>query len=107
MANYYDDENNFLFVKKGEKDQLLDYIFVHLDDTDKLNFVAHYASYKDDTPLKIYKLEKVVRPNEIDSDNLPIMNDFTEEQTWKRVKVNGVLPSKWRLFFETLDKKLK
>ncbi|MBR5728635.1 MAG: hypothetical protein IKX61_00285 [Prevotella sp.] len=107
MADYYDDNINFLFVKKGKDAQLQDYIFVHLNDADDFNFLAHYESYKSDMPLEIYKLHKVMCLKEEDKNFLYPITDVTEEQTWKRVRVSGMLPSKWRMYFETIEEEQK
>ena len=72
-----------------------------------MSFIAHYVSYKSDTPLEVYKFEKVDCPDEIDNNTLSQVKDFTEEEAWKRVRVSGMLPSKWRMYFENLEEKLK
>ena len=105
MADYYDDSNNYLFVRTGKNNKLHDYIFLHLDDLEKLNFLAHYASYKSDMPLEVYKLEKINIQEEIPT--LPEHTDLEVEQTWKKVRVNSFLPSKWRMFFEQNEDILK
>lgn len=106
MVDYYDENNNYLFVRKGKDNKLHDYIFLHLDDMEKLNFFAHYSSYKSDMPLEVYRLERIhfqEREKTIPSE----CADLEVEQTWKKVRVNGVLPSKWRMFFEQNEEKLK
>lgn len=106
MADYYNDSNNYLFVRNGKDNKLQDYIFLHLDDLEKSNFLAHYASYNSDTPLAVYRLEKV----HVQEEEIPILSeqtDIEEEQTWEKVRVNGILPSKWRMIFEQIEEKQK
>jgi hypothetical protein len=106
MADYYDDSNNYLFVRKGKDNKLHDYIFVHLDDEEKLSFLAHYESYKSDIPLEVYRLEKIDFPEGEDIPALPEHENITGEQIWKEVRVNSILPSKWRMFFEQNEENL-
>lgn len=106
MADCYDDSNNYLFVRKGNDNKLHDYIFLHLEDDENLNFLAHYASYKSNMPLAVYKLERICFQEE----EIPFpleQKDVKGEQTWKKVRVNSILPSKWNMFFEKIEEKLK
>lgn len=106
MADYYDEKKNFLFVKKGKEDQLQDYIFIHLDKVENLSFLAHYETFMDDVPFELYKLEKILSMKDDLFSSIEHL-DAKEEQTWKRVRVCGILPSKWRIFFEQIEGKLK
>lgn len=104
-SNFYDKKNNFLFVKKGKDGKLLDHIFIHLDDNANTGFLAYYESFLSDEPLKVYKVEEVGLSKRIDFDDLfPHIFNTKEEQTWKRLSC-AVLPSKWRMFFETIIEK--
>ena len=104
MANFIDERNNFLFVKK-QGDKLLDYFFIHLDNSDDLSFMAHYESYNSDKPLSVYKLDRIKLSNEKEN---PI--DFDNEdiaQEWRHLRVGPILRSDWRMFFEDLVNEIK
>ena len=79
-----------------------------MDDDANTGFLAYYESYLSDEPLKVYKLEEIALPERINFDDtiLQLLNT-KEEQTWKRLRVSAVLPSKWRMFFETIMEKIK
>ena len=104
MADYYDENSNYLFVKKGKDNKLLDYIFVHLDD-EHSSFLAHYESYKSDMPLEVYRLKKIDLQEEIPTPSA--QTELEGEQSWKKVRINSILPSKWNMFFEYIEEKLK
>ncbi len=107
-TDYYDENNNYLFVRKGDNDNLLDYVFVHFDDSRKTGFFAHFESYEADEPLRMFIFEKVLCPN-IPTNEM-MKSEFEEtqkEQIWKRVRVHSILPSQWRMFFESFENQLK
>ena len=52
----------------------------------------------DDVPFELYKLEKILSMKDDFFSSIEHL-DAKEEQTWKRVRVCGILPSKWRIFF--------
>ena len=103
-TEFLDDGKNYLFVKskKTRNNQvLLDHIFIHLDDKDDFNFIAIYDSYKSNSPVAFFKLERISFPQKF------IECEFSkavlaEDHEWKRMKVGPVLPSKWRMEFQQL-----
>ena len=101
-VNFYDEKNNFLFVRKGENSELLDYIFIHKDDDDKKNFMAHYESYKADYPIEVYKMEKVDSASSDCLETINFLDNGKLEMAWKSVRVSSILRSQWRIFFENL-----
>ncbi|MBR6963500.1 MAG: hypothetical protein IKH86_07675 [Prevotella sp.] len=103
-TNFYEDDSNYMFVKKGNDGQLLDYLFIHLSDSGKPNFLVHFDSFVKDNPLEVFKIERI----DLKDDGTCLLSsaqisDFKEEQNWKRVKVCGMLPSKWRMLFEEIE----
>lgn len=103
-TNFYEDDNNYMFVKKGKDGQLLDYLFIHLNDSEKPSFLVHFESFVNDNPLGVFKLERI----DLNEDGTCLLSsshfsDFKEEQNWKRVKVCGLLPSKWKMLFEEIE----
>lgn len=104
-TDFYDENQNYLFVKKSNNGELLDHIFIHLDETKDTNFLAHFKSYIDDSPIYFYKLEKVnlsQKDNKKNADLFSIKN-YTEEQVWKRIRVKAALPSPWKNLFELYE----
>lgn len=106
MSDFTDENCNFLFIKKGKDGKLLDHIFIHLVDSDETNFLAYFTSYDNDKPSKLFKLEEIALPDNSLPRNEAIMSmDYKEEQTWMRMKIKGVLPSTWKMLFESIVEK--
>ena len=104
---FYDEKQNFLFVKKesnGEK--LSDYIFIHKDEITEKSFLAHFNSYNDDTPLEVYSLNKVPQIDVRRIESTLCQASFSEENTWKRIRIKAILPTTWKMLFEQIVSKL-
>ena len=105
-TNYYDDDKNYLFVKKGNDGKLLDHIFIHMGNSDNDSFLAYFDSYDSDAPLKLYKFQKIVLPEGIIEGHKSFQFvESKEEQTWRRMRVRGSLPSNWEILFKLIEGK--
>lgn len=100
---FYDENCNYLFVKtENAGKKLSDYIFIHKDVESDKGFLAHFKSYKEDTPLEVYSLTKIP-PTELKGvDNSLFQANYSEETSWKRLRINAILPTTWKILFEQI-----
>ena len=62
----------------------------------------HFKSYKEDTPLEVYSLTKIP-PTELKGvDNSLFQANYSEETSWKRLRINAILPTTWKILFEQI-----
>lgn len=107
-TNYYDENSNYLFVRQDEDGMLHEHIFIHMDDDGAKSFLAFFETYNSDVPLNMYRLEKISLSEEnIKGIISSLDDDYNEKQMWKRINVNSVLPSKWRMIFDLINEKIK
>ena len=105
---FYNEKQNFLFVKtENDGEKLSDYIFIHKDETTGKGFLAHFESYKDDIPLEVYSLNKVPEFDVKGLNTDLCQTDYTEEVTWKRLRIKAILPTTWKILFDQIISKLK
>lgn len=94
-------KEDLLFVR-GEP--ISEIIYIHLNDTDGADFVAHFDSFQSDTPI-VYELKKIEIPSytAVSNDDYPtemqINNNLTENQ-WQRMgMINTIFPGSWNQVF--------
>lgn len=101
-TNFYDDEKNVLLVRKKDDGTLLDHIYIHMDDPDGINFIACFDSYKSDNPSTVYILSKISNVAGLTHYPTQEIKVSKEEQIWKRIRIEGSLPSTWRMYFNEI-----
>lgn len=106
-CSFYDEKQNFLFVKVDDNsNKLLDHIFIHKDAETGRGFLAHFKSYDEDEPLEVYSLSKLSLSKLEDVDNSLCQINYSEKLTWQRLRIQGVLPTPWKILFEQIITKL-
>lgn len=101
--SFYDENCNFLFVKtESDGKKLSDYIYIHKDIESDKGFLAHFKSYKEDTPMEVYSLKRIPIIDIEHEDHFLSQTGFSEDNIWKRIRINGFLPSKWRMLFDKI-----
>lgn len=100
---FYDENCNFLFVKTETNDKKLsDYIFIHKDIESNKGFIAHFKSYKEDVPIEVYSLKKMSLTDIKNIDNSLRETNYSEETSWKRLRIKAILPTTWKILFEKI-----
>ena len=100
---FYDENRNFLFVKaEDDGTHLSDYIFIHKDITSDKGFMAHFESYKDDIPVEVYSLKKMSITDIKNIDKPLFQTNYSEETSWKRLRINAILPTSWKILFDKI-----
>ena len=100
---FYDENRNFLFVKaEDDGTHLSDYIFIHKDITSDKGFMAHFESYKDDIPVEVYSLKKMSITDMKNIDKPLFQTNYSEETSWKRLRINAILPTSWKILFDKI-----
>jgi hypothetical protein len=104
---FYDENCNFLFVKaEDDGAHLSDYIFIHKDISSDKGFMAHFESYKDDVPIEVYSLKKISLTDIKNIEKPLFQANYSEETSWKRLRIKAILPTTWKMLFEQIINKL-
>jgi hypothetical protein len=106
-SNFYDEKQNFLFVKVDDNsNKLLDHIFIHKDAESDKGFLAHFKSYDEDEPLEVYSLSKLSHSKLEHVDESLCQLNYSEKLIWHRLRIQGALPTPWKILFEQIISKL-
>ncbi len=105
---FYDENCNFLFVKtENDSSKLSDHVFIHKDTESGKGFMALFKSYDEDTPLEVYSLNRIPLTQLDGVDNSICKVNYSEVTSWKRLRIQGALPTPWKTLFEQIVTNLK
>jgi hypothetical protein len=62
--------------------------------------MAHFESYKDDIPIEVYSLKKMSITDMKNIDKPLFQTNYSEETSWKRLRINAILPTSWKILFD-------
>ncbi len=100
---FYDENCNYLFVKtENNGKQLSDYVFIHIDIESDKSFLAHFESYKENEPVEVYGLKKIPLTQFKGVENSLCKANYSEDTSWKRLRIKAILPTSWKMFFEKI-----
>jgi hypothetical protein len=100
---FFDENCNFLFVKtENDGKKLSDHIFIHKEIESDKGFLAHFKSYDEDIPLEVYSLKKMSLTQINDLDTTPCQVNYSDVTSWKRIRINALLPTPWKILFEQI-----
>jgi len=82
--------------------KLLDHIFIHKDAELGKSFLAHFKSYDEDDPLEVYSLSKLSLSKLEDVDESLCQINCPKKSVWHRLRIQGALPTPWKILFEQI-----